>query len=317
MADLNKLFVEFNDKITLSPSKKEKLKTGRDTLRKKIKDEFSDKDTNKLKFCGQGSYMMKTTINPIDGEYDLDDGVYIQGYSDTEMDEWPSTSTVHSWIKNAVDGHTSTPPIDKNTCVRVIYVNDYHIDLPSYIIKDDVAYLSHKNDGWVISDPKAFTEWFVGKVTDKGEQLRSLVKYLKAWKEYKDIDLKGIAVTILVGENYYSYDNRDDLSLLGTLTNIIETLEEDFKCVKPVAPNEDIFDGYSETKKNSILSGLKNLRDNLKKAIDKEDEKEASDIMRKYFGDRFPQGKSSSKENKSQYVRAESPAVIKNDGRSA
>ena len=317
MADLNKLFVEFNDKITLSPSKKEKLKTGRDALRKKIKDEFSDKDTNKLKFCGQGSYMMKTTINPIDGEYDLDDGVYIQGYSNTEMDEWPSTSTVHSWIKNAVDGHTSTPPIDKNTCVRVIYVNDYHIDLPSYIIKDDVAYLSHKNDGWVISDPKAFTEWFVGKVTDKGEQLRSLVKYLKAWKEYKDIDLKGIAVTILVGENYYSYDNRDDLSLLGTLTNIIETLEEDFKCVKPVAPNEDIFDGYSETKKNSILSGLKNLRDNLKKAIDKEDEKEASDIMRKYFGDRFPQGKSSSKENKSQYVRAESPAVIKNDGRSA
>ena len=317
MADLNKLFVEFNDKITLSSSKKENLRTGRDALRKKIKDKFSEKGRNKPKFCGQGSYMMKTTTNPIDGEYDLDDGVYVQGYSDKEIDEWPSTSTIHSWIKDAVDGHTSTPPVDKNTCVRVIYVNDYHIDLPAYIVKDDIAYLAHKKDGWVVSDPKAFTDWFIGKVTDKGEQLRSLVKYLKAWKEYKDIDLKGIAVTILVGENYYSYDNRDDLSLLGTLTNIIETLEEDFKCVKPVAPNEDIFDGYSETKKNSILSGLKNLRDSLQKAIDKEDEKEASDIMRKYFGDRFPQGKSSSKENKSQYVRAESPAIIKNDGRSA
>ena len=317
MADLNKLFVEFNDKITLSSSKKENLRTGRDALRKKIRDKFSEKGRNKPKFCGQGSYMMKTTTNPIDGEYDLDDGVYVQGYSDKEIDEWPSTSTIHSWIKDAVDGHTSTPPVDKNTCVRVIYVNDYHIDLPAYIVKDDIAYLAHKKDGWVVSDPKAFTDWFIGKVTDRGEQLRSLVKYLKAWKEYKDIDLKGIAVTILVGENYYSYDNRDDLSLLGTLTNIIETLEEDFKCVKPVAPNEDIFDGYSETKKNSILSGLKNLRDSLQKAIDKEDEKEASDIMIKYFGDRFPQDKSSSKENKSQYVRAESPAIIKNDGRSA
>lgn len=317
MADLNKLFVEFNDKITLSSSKKENLRTGRDALRKKIKDKFSEKERKNPKFCGQGSYMMKTTTNPIDGEYDLDDGVYIQGYSDKEIDEWPSTSTVHAWIKDAVDGHTSTSPVDKNTCVRVIYVNDYHIDLPAYIIKDDVAYLAHKKDGWVVSDPKAFTDWFVGKVTENGEQLRSLVKYLKAWKEYQNIDLKGIAVTILVGENYYSYDNRDDLSLLGTLSNIIETLDEDFKCVKPVAPNENIFDGYSETKKNSILSGLKNLRNSLQEAINKEDEKEASDIMIKCFGDRFQQGKSSSKENKLQYVRAESPAIIKNDGRSA
>ncbi|HBE8719199.1 TPA: hypothetical protein KM432_003879 [Clostridioides difficile] len=317
MADLNNLFLGFNDKITLSPSKKENLRIGRDALRKKIKDKFSEKGRNKPKFCGQGSYMMKTTTNPIDGEYDLDDGVYLQGYSDKEIDEWPLTSTVHNWIKDAVDGHTSTSPMDKNTCVRVIYVNDYHIDLPAYIVKDDVAYLSHKRDGWIVSDPKSFTDWFVGKVTDKGEQLRRLVKYLKAWKEYKGIDLKGIAVTILVGENYYSYDNRDDLSLLGTLTNIIETLEEDFKCVKPVAPNEDIFDGYSETKKNSILSGLKNLRDSVQDSINKEDEKEASDIMIECFGNRFPQGKSSSKENKSQYVRAESPAIIKNDGRSA
>lgn len=317
MADLNSLFSTFCTEITLKSEKKKKLRTGREALRKKIKDKFSEDGKNQPKFHGQGSYMMKTTVNPIDGEYDLDDGVYLQGYSDKEMEEWPKATTVHSWIKDAVENHTSTAPKDKNTCVRVIYVNDYHIDLPSYIIKDDVAYLAHKRDGWVVSDPKAFTDWFVDKVTTNGEQIRSLVKYLKAWKEYKDIDLKGIAITILVGENYYESDDRDDLSLLGTITNIITELEYKFECIKPVAPNEDIFKDYSETKKNSIINGLKDLRDSIQKAVDETDEKEASKIMIECFGSRFPEGESSKESDNKDFIRAEAPAIIKNDGRSA
>ena len=50
--------------------------------------------------------------------------------------------------------------VDKNTCVRVTYVNDYHIDLPVYIIKDDVVYLAHKKNEWIVSDSKAFTVGF-------------------------------------------------------------------------------------------------------------------------------------------------------------
>ncbi|WP_432404875.1 cyclic GMP-AMP synthase DncV-like nucleotidyltransferase [Wukongibacter sp. M2B1] len=317
MANLNKLFSDFNKEITLKSKKKENLKRGRNALRDKIRDKFSEKDRSKPKFCGQGSYMMKTVVNPIDSEYDLDDGVYIQGYSEKEIKEWPKASTIHTWIKDAVDGHTSKSPVDKNTCVRVIYVNDYHIDLPAYIMKDDKAYLAHKRDGWIVSDPKAFTDWFRGKVKNDGEQLRSLVKYLKAWKDYKKVDLKGISITILVGENFYDYENRDDLALLGTLTNIIESLEDKFECVKPVAPNENLFEGYSETKQAEIIKAITDLRDSIQKAVDKEDEKEASDIMINYFGSRFPQGESSTAEDKSEYVQAEAPAVLKNDGRSA
>ena len=108
--------------------------------------------------------------------------------------------------------------------------------------------------------PKAFTDWFNNKVKDNGEQLRRVVRYLKAWKDYKDVDLKGISITILAGENFYSYDDRDDKSLLGTVTNIVDILEEEFKCEKPVYPNEDLFEGYSETKQESILNALKVLK---------------------------------------------------------
>lgn len=325
MADLHKLFTEFNNKITLSSSKKENLKTGRDALRKKIKDKFTEKGRNKPKSCGQGSFMMKTTVTPIKvdgekGEYDLDDGVYIQGYSDKEQKDWPTPATIHNWIKDAVNGHTSTTPVDKNTCVRVIYVNDYHIDLPSYIIKDDMAYLAHKRDGWIQSDPKAFTSWFVGKVTDEGEQLRSLVKYLKAWKDYKSIDLKGIAITILIGNNFYPSENRDDLALLGTLTQIISELENNFECIKPVAPNENLFDGISENNKENILGSLKTLKEKVQEAVNNDDEEEASEVMIECFGDRFPKGEkksSNSTKDTSSYVKSSSPSILKNDGRSA
>lgn len=317
MSDLNKLFNTFNEKITLSPTKKESLKTGRDALRKKIKDKFDEKNRTKPKFCGQGSFMMRTTVAPINGEYDLDDGVYIQGYSDKEEKDWPVASTIHSWIKEAVDGHTTTPVVDKNTCVRVTYINDYHIDLPSYIVKDDVAYLSHKGNGWIESDPRAFTGWFIDKVKEDGEQLRSLVKYLKAWKDYKSVDLKGIAITILVGNNFYQSETRDDLSLLGTITLIIDELEDKFECKKPVFPYEDLFEDISDTKKDTIISSLKKLKGKVQEAVDKEDEEEASNIMIECFGSRFPKGEKKSTNNKADYVQASAPSILKNDGRSA
>lgn len=318
MANLNKLFSDFNDKITLTTTKSDSLKKSRDALRKDIKTWFSDKEKLQPKFCWQGSYAMKTLVNPLgDKDYDLDDGVYVQGYADVDMDEWVLPATIHSWIKDAVKDRTKIDVIDKNTCVRVPYAAGYHIDLPIYIYKDDVAYLAHKSNGWTESDPKAFKEWFIGKVSDTayGEQLRSVVKYLKAWRDYKNIPLKGIEITILATNSFDKYIDRDDKSLRNTVDDIITVLENKFECVKPVVPGEDLFEDASERKKTSIISGFKTLKGNLDKAIDELDEKKASEYLQKSFGDRFPTGKASS--NHAAYAISAAPGVLKHDGRSA
>ena len=207
---------------------------------------------------------MKTAIMPLDGdEFDLDNGVYLRGYS-TDQDDWPAAQTVHTWVKEAVEKHTSNSPIDKNTCIRVVYEDKYHIDLPIYIMGensagDSIAYLAHKSKGWIESDPKAFTAWFQGYVNENGQEIRRMVKYLKAWKDYKNIDIKGMAITILVCNNFSVTEKRDDLSLLDTVTNIIDSLEDSFHCYKPVTPtDEDLFADVSETSKNEILKGLNN-----------------------------------------------------------
>lgn len=303
MLDLNKLFEDFHDEISLTKTYKDKITKGRDALRTRIGNKFEEKGRKKPQHCTQGSYAMRTAIMPTgDDEFDLDNGVYLKGYS-IEQDDWPSTQTVHTWVKDAVNGHTSNPPIDKNTCVRVVYEDKYHIDLPIYIMGensdgDRIAYLAHKSKGWIESDPKAFTNWFQGFVNDNGQQIRHMVKYLKAWKDYKNIDIKGMAITILVCNNFSVTANRDDISLLDTVTNIIDSLEDSFHCYKPVTPtDEDLFADISETSKNSILNGLNNLKRKLDIAInEKSNEKEATDILRKVFGDRFPDGEDVNKD---------------------
>ena len=262
---------------------------------------------------------MKTTVNPIgSNEYDIDDGVYLTGYSDKEIEEWPAPSTVHGWIVSAVEGHTKSAPVDKATCVRVVYAAGYHIDYPIYIVKENVAYLAHKDQGWIESDPKAFKDWFVQKVKENDEQLRRLVKYLKAWKEYKKVPLKGIEITILATDNFECYEGRDDKSLKNTVGNIISFLEDTYECRKPVTPKEDLFEGHSETKKSSIKNKLSSLKKDLEQAIDEEDPFTASEYVIGQVGERFPEGeKLESKREDSIFERTQAPGVLRNNGRSA
>lgn len=318
MANTQSPFQNFSTEITLSTSKNNSLKKSRNALRSDIKTWFSDKEKKLPSFCWQGSFSMKTVVNPpSNGEYDLDDGVYLYGYENIKKEDWPSPTTVHSWIKDAVKDRTKADPIDKDTCVRVCYSAGYHIDLPIYIVKDEVAYLAHKTKGWIESDPKAFRSWFIDKVSSDsyGEQLRRVVKYLKAWKDYKGISFKGIEITILATDNFEQYDHRDDKCLRDTVASIISSLEDDFSCVKPVAPGEDLFDDASSTKQSSILDGLRTLKSNLDKAITETNEKKATEYLRKSFGDRFPLGKDISA--KSVYAASSAPGVLKHDGRSA
>ena len=215
MANLNKLFISFSQDITISTTKKDSLKRSRDALRQDIRNWFYDNDKRQPFFKGQGSYAMKTLLNPIGGnEYDIDDGIYISGYGNEDISKWPSPVTVHAWIKKAVEDRTYAGAIDKDTCVRVSYSSGYHIDLPAYICSGDNAYLAHKGKGWFISDPKSFTKWFIDKVKNEqvyGEQLRRIVKYLKAWRDYKGIPLKGIEITILASRFFDKYEGRDDM----------------------------------------------------------------------------------------------------------
>ncbi|MGB3691879.1 MAG: hypothetical protein WA999_04060, partial [Spirulinaceae cyanobacterium] len=265
MADLHQSFLDFNNTIALSSSHKKTLRTSRNAVRDRIRRYFrEEKKGYTPKFHGQGSFMMNAIIEPLDGEFDIDDGIYLQ--VDSEPSE--SVSTFHRWIYNAVDGQTKETPIDKNPCVRLIYTGQYHIDLPLYYTKkSDSPYLAHKTKGWIESDPREFIDWFNDKADSNG-QLKRLVRYLKAWKDYRKKELPcGLVFSILAAQ-YAVFDNRDDIALYETLKNIHSVLYRGFACYRPTTPRgENLLDNYGKTNKNYLLDRLTGLINSAEKAI--------------------------------------------------
>lgn len=313
--DTHKLFLGFNSTIQLNYSKISKLKNNRKALRDKIRKHFKNNDWGVPKFYSQGSFPLNTNINPIkkitdDGdvkeEYDLDDGVY---FICPESDR-KEPATYHDRIKKAVDGHAESV-IDKTTCVRVVYADGHHIDLPSYWMDKDgnTPQLTHKSNGWTESDPKAFKEWVEDKIStaESNGQLRRIIRYFKAWKDYrenKNSNIKlpsGFILTILACKHFLK-NNRDDLSLYNTAESIKSALDLNFTCYRPTVPaNEDLLSDYT---KDIILKELEDLIRNAKKAIDSDCDAEASKFWRKVFGSRFPLvNKKEDKSTQSNYVQ--------------
>ena len=306
MANCNEHFEEYNEKIRLTKSRKDSLITSRDDLRKKVEKWFEENkpDEEQPTFKGQGSMSTNTIINPIprkvkEGDeektklyYDVDDGIYFEGNKDE--DDRPTPATYHSWICQAVDGHTNTPPIDKNTCVRTVFSDGHHIDQPIYYKQSDTPELAHKKDGYIESDPEEFTNWFNDEA-DEHTQLRKLVRYGKGWcdnRKFKNSSKKmpsGLVMTILITENPVYRNDRDDIALKETLVSIQDTLNKKFACYRPTTPKgENLLADY--TQKEYFMNCLANFIDDAKKALKEKNFRKATELWRKHLSDRFPLG---------------------------
>jgi hypothetical protein len=302
MANCHSIFTDFNTIIRLNDSKRKSLKVSRRSLRKKIRAYFDENKKGEInpKFSGQGSFVVDTIIEPIPREveeggekktilyYDIDDGIYFIG----EEDDRKSAETYHKWIKEAVEGHTNTPPIDKNTCVRVLFADGHNIDLPIYFKEGDVPELAHKSNGFIQSDPKAFKEWFDKKVKGK-PQLKRLVRYLKAWSDYRKFrrsDKKmpsGFILTILACEEYFE-SGRDDIALKETLIKIKARLEKKFECYRPtISTDENLLEKY-EAHRQYFLKCIGEFIESAKSALHEKKQKDACKHWQKHFGLRFP-----------------------------
>ena len=286
MADFSKELLNFEEIISFSKKRIEDLKKGRNALRDKIKKYFINNGYKVPNFFMQGSYSLGTLIEPIEGEYDLDDGVYLN-HLDDDKDSWPSTESIHNFLFKSVENHTQEVK-DKKNCVRVVYKNDKHIDLPMYTKSEEKYYIPKKYENqWVERDPKQFKDWFLSKANEhEGNKSRRVIKYIKAWKDFKDVKITGIIISILVVNNFENADNEVD-SLIETLKNIIKDLKENKKLLHPIHNEENLISKWSESKLDDTLKKLNDFKEKLELAKESDDD-ETYEILIKLFGDRFP-----------------------------
>jgi len=306
MADCNDLFKNFLGKITVPSAKTDNLQRGRNAIKERIESHFSKVlAAKKPSFYLQGSYALKTMVQPLGQEdYDLDDGVYLE-HTDDDIST-PTPQTVSNWIVKAVEYHTKKKPINKKNCVRVVYEEGYHIDLPVYRNIRGIIHLGTlEGDKWVPSDAKKFNNWFYERL-DKTEQMRSCIKYLKAWKDVNDCDLKGIHITVLVGDesNHIEVDGRDDMSLANTVDQIIEYLKDKRAIYNPIDKSENFIESWSKGKLDSTIKSLEEFREKTQEALAEDDKEQASKIWRELFGKRFPLHKAEDSKKKEAVVVA-------------
>ncbi|MGS0972454.1 MAG: cyclic GMP-AMP synthase DncV-like nucleotidyltransferase [Candidatus Izemoplasmataceae bacterium] len=281
--ELNK----FIDKITIKSKKREDLRISRNNIQKTINGNFYSDYT--LEFRGQGSFNMHTLIHPVEGKkYDLDYGVFIVCNSD-ERGTFDKPQKVKQKMKDVVDSLTGPRTDIKKSCVRVNFSSkSYHIDIPIYLRIGEKNYLARENDKWLESYPQENTTWFSDKVKQKGENLRSVIKLFKAWKEHKTLKFSGLALTILLSDIYIA-DNDMFHSFSYCAIQLKNKLQFSFSCIKPYKPYNNVIEDLTATQQRVFLEALDKLIEYLGKIENSEKIDEVNNNFRYIFGPRFDQ----------------------------
>lgn len=302
MANCHDLFMKYHEEISIGKQKKDRMIDSKNALRKRIRKWFKDNHPEyEPKFYIQGSHKMKLGIRTKDDICDLDDGVYFFREPDV------TSTTLQTWLWEAVNGYTDTEPEHRKKCIRSIFAGDYEIDHPIYYKIDGQQYkIAIKDNGFEDSDSKGVVDWFNKNKDKDGKMVRDIM-YLKGWCDHKRNKMPpGIAMTILAinAKNKIVLNDRDDITLKDILKEIRKAVSIKFECIVPAAPNDDLFANYDNTRKNNFLDALDDFIDDAEKALKEENQLKASKLWRKHLGDRFPEGEDKKED------RSINPAIL-------
>lgn len=256
----------------------------------------------------QGSYKYATLIKPVHPgeEYDVDVGVYFEW--NEEQDIAPTPKQLRDWVQAELVEYAKTcaelkqvevPP--KERCSRASYTRQFHIDTPVYHLNTDteVRRLACLSNKWEDSDPKKLYKWFNDAVeADDREQLRRLVRYLKAWVAVSFDDIpdsrpSSILLTVVTAEAYKTlWPQRllgldDDDALVAVIKKVHDRLFDDRKVANPVDDDEDL-NRISPEGWDGFLPRLAALQDIAERADDADDEASAALIWSEAFSFLMP-----------------------------
>lgn len=321
---LQSAFFKFHESIKLHDSEDNKeLRAKRDMLVDELRDYFKkkaedDKNFPKITFSieNQGSYSMGTGNKPVDVEdYDID----VMVLFNISKNEYGPVE-VKKWVYKALDKQFRTVDY-KKPCVRVQYHKDgeeyFHVDLALYANDnvDGQTYLSRgkptsatEYKKWEVANPKLLKEKINNRFSDADErsQMKRIIRYLKRWKDFKfknsgDGKPTGIALTALAYNLFNPQIVRDafDSSVkpndLLALKNLVSAIKNEFnwsdsiQVSLPVEPFNNLFEKMSNNQQRTFKEKLEALESALQNAINEPDPYEASKVLRKQFGDDFPE----------------------------
>lgn len=261
---------------------------------------------------------------------DMDDGVYMPlSFMRGAAPSIASTfffDAVETVLKPlcAKHGWKINPTGKKPTCTRIEIDAGKHIDLPLYAIPDkefetlieaisklsfeegraalraddawtslptDSLLLAHREEGWKPSDPRLLKDWLIQQVLLKSNQLRYMMQYAKAWRDWQwknGPSPTSILLMAAIDEAFDEPESRDDLALLKIAEKLPRILSGDVK--NPVAQQECLSDKLDgDGIRNEVITQARHLYSSLHHAIMVSTQPaETCSTLQGVFGPRFP-----------------------------
>ena len=281
----------------------------------------------KPRFYTQGSWSYKTINAPAQApqQADLDDGAYLP-MTFIQQEKRPSYASkwffaaAEECLQLLCDRNAWTMKTDKPTCIRIELSKRAHIDVPLYAIPDeqfvmlkaafeargyaldeavmradqwtalpeDEVLLAHRDEDWKKSDPRPLHIWFEGEVDVRGEQLRRVVRYLKAFRdwEWKTGGPTSILLMAAAVPLFEKQDGRDDLALLNVLEDLPTTLRNGVS--NPTDENESLTDRLGSDAVEQAAKQFERFREQLRGAMDCSSPALACGWLIEKLGERFP-----------------------------
>ncbi|MGN7890324.1 nucleotidyltransferase domain-containing protein [Dyadobacter sp. 22481] len=327
MADLQKYFEKFNASIRLGRFNEEKtLIEKRDIIRTKLNDrlpgifEKYGEKCPKYYFRDQGSYELGTGIKPLNGDFDIDQGLYFE----ISKDDYVDPVVLKSRVYEALSGHTKEVRV-RRPCVTVFYQQNsekiYHVDIAIYSAGSqnasglDYLAIGRENSDssqrlWIESNPRLLADLLERKFaqTNERHQFRRIIRYLKRWKDFNFASEgyqapRGIALTV-AAYNWFQPHCSDPISQkyndLEALKSLVESMLANFqydytsaaerlKVHLPVAPGNDLFEKMTTKQMKAFGECLMAFSEALLAAKNDVDPVTACEkLSKKVFGNDFP-----------------------------
>ena len=297
------------NRVSPTTQQREFLQTSWNELAEHLKVSLKAKHGYAISTWLQGSYKYGTLIKPVHPgeEYDVDLGVYF-GWGKGENIE-PTADQLRRWVQQELVDYqrqcedmrsVAEPP--KERCSRASFVHQFHIDTPVYHLNSDTdkGRLACLTKGWEASDPKAFYKWFRDARTgDEREQLRRLIRYLKAWAALSFDDIpdsrpSSIFLTVLATEAYGDiglsllFGVADDDALISIIKTMHDRLSRDRRVQNPATKADEDLNRMSVEAWAAFLPRLDALLDIAQRAEEADGEPAAALIWTEAFSFLMP-----------------------------
>ena len=281
------------------------------------------------RFFTQGSFAYKTLNGPAwppGQQMDLDDGCYlplsfVRGTRPSQAAEL-FFRFVDTALKQlaARRGWTHVP---KDTCVRLVISSTAHVDVPLYAIPDiefvalsakaeasmdaarskvdswgelpsDAVLLAHRVEDWIESDPRKIHNWFTDAVDLFGERLRRDSRFMKGWRDFKELDRYQVTSILLMACVWHAYEeirhaflpDREDERLLRVLEKLPKYLGGPVP--NPASKSEDL-NRIPVADRRKVIDEVLSLTADMREAVKNcEDPYRAIELLRSNFGMRIP-----------------------------